>query len=111
MRTAEERIKCMHERASQIRREERKRRVRIMQAVSMVAGLAAVIVLAFLMPGAISKNAAGTAGGGMYASIFADSSALGIILLCVAAFALGVTVTIFCYRLKEWSNERHEEDK
>ena len=51
MRTNEERLAAMHKRAAEIEREDKNRKVLIMQGASVVAGLAAVIVLAFIMPG------------------------------------------------------------
>ena len=36
---------------------------------------------------------------GMNASIFGDSEILGYIVIGIAAFLLGVALTIFCYRI------------
>lgn len=43
------------------------------------------------------------------ASIFADSAAGGYVLLALLAFALGVCVTVLCFRLRVF-HEENEED-
>ena len=42
---------------------------------------------------------------GMNASTFASSDALGLIVVAVVAFILGVSVTVFCYYMRK-SKER-----
>lgn len=86
------------------------RKVRVMQTVSMMAGLAAVIVIAVLMPGFTAVEAPDIERGGLYASLFADSGMLGFIVIGIIAFALGIAVTVFCYTLKAWRGSG-EEDK
>ena len=50
--------------------------------------------------------------GSMNASIFADSHVLGYIIIALLAFALGVSVTIFCYYLKRLNQQADDfEDK
>ena len=110
MRTNEERIAAMHKRAGELEKENRQRRVRIIQAVSVAACIAAVIALAFFMPGLSQALVAGESQGGMSASIFSESSALGYIVIGILAFLLGAAVTIFCFRLRRWQKDKDPED-
>ena len=63
MRTNEERIAAMHKRAAELEKEKRQRRVLIIQAVSAAACFAAVIALAFFMPGFSQAFASGNSQG------------------------------------------------
>lgn len=101
----------MHQRASEIEREARRRKAFAIQAVSAVISLAAVIVMAFVIPAAIPGNITIGAGNGMYASIFSGSSVLGLIVLGIISFALGAVFTVLCYRLKEWRDEGPDGNK
>ena len=106
MRTDEERIKAMHERAANIKREARRRKVMVIQAAASVVSFAAVIVFACLVPGIVGKGMPEIVSGGMNASIFSGNDMLGYIVTGVLAFLLGASVTIFCYRLKKWEEEK-----
>ena len=113
MLTNEERIARMHERAAEIRKKEHSRKVKIVQIASMGASLAAVIVLAVFMP-ALSPDMPDAAGGqsvDLNASIFAESGALGYIVIAIIAFLLGACVTAFCFHLKRWQSKKEQEDE
>ena len=110
MRTNEERIAAMHKRAAELEKEKRQRKVRIIQALSAAACFAAVILLAVFMPGFSQSLGSGNSQGGMSASIFSESSALGYIVIGVLAFLLGTAVTVFCFRLKKWQKDKDAED-
>ena len=103
MRTNEERIVLMHQRADQIERENRTRKVRLFQAGSFAVASALVIVMAFFVRHLSQLNVEGRIPAGMAASIFAQSEMLGLIIVAIGAFLLGVAVTIFCYYLKRWN--------
>ena len=45
----------------------------------------------------------------MHASIFAGSGALGYIVIAIIAFLLGVALTMFCIRLREWQERKDKE--
>ena len=109
MRTNEERIAAMHKRAAELEKEKRQRRVLIIQAVSAAACFAAVIALAFFMPGFSQAFASGNSQGSMSASIFSESSVLGYIVIGILAFLLGAAVTIFCFRLKKWQKDKERQ--
>ncbi len=110
MRTNEERIAAMHKRAAELEKENRQRRVRIIQAVSAAACFAAVIVLSCFMPGFSQALVSGNSQGGMSASVFSENTALGYIVIGALAFLLGSAVTIFCFRLKKWQKDKDPED-
>ena len=107
MRTNEERIAAMHQRAAEMNRADRARKVRIMQATGAVVACAATIMLAIFMPriSDFQPDPNGSTG-----SIFADSGALGYIVIAIIAFLLGVALTMFCYRLREWQMRKDKEE-
>ena len=110
MRTNEERIAAMHKRAAELEKEKRQRTAAIIQAVSVAACFAAVIMLAFLMPGFSQTFISENSQGSMSASIFSESRVLGYIVIGILAFLLGAAVTIFCFRLKSWQKDKDPED-
>lgn len=111
MRTNEERLAAMHKRAAEIEREDRNRKVLIMQGVSVVVGLAAVIVLAFIMPGMAGSLAVESATSAARASIFSANNSLGYIVIAVIAFLFGISVAVFCFRLKKWRDENGDAEE
>ena len=111
MRTNEERIEYMHDRAIQIKQEQKKKKVRLMQIAATVASFAAVIIIAVFMPHFASpETGAGSVPENMNASIFSSGKALGYIVIAVIAFILGVFVTAFCIRLKKWQESKNKEE-
>ena len=106
MRTNEERIRLMHQRASQIEEESRDSRIRVIQAASFSFTFALVIVLAFAVHHLSQRDVAGSIPDGMIASVFTQNEALGYVVIAAVAFLLGVCVTVFCYYIK-----RHNENK
>ena len=112
MRTDEERINMMHARAAHLRRQKRTIKVKIMQAAGAVLSFAAAIVLAIFVPRITDMDAGNPTGqtGGMSASIFGDSSVLGYIVIAIIAFLLGIAVTIFCFRLRKWLEEKDKQN-
>ena len=111
MRTNEERIAALHARAAELEKEKSEQRVRILQAVSATVCFAAVIVLAFLMPGFSENFAGGSPQNGMSASMLSGSRALGYIVIGIVAFMLCVSVSIFCFRLKKWQDDKDQQSE
>lgn len=111
MRTLDERTAAVKQRAAALRRRQRLRRDRLL-GVSLGAGSLALIVgLSLAMPGLLSGASGSAYGGGEgLASIFTDGAALGYIFTGVLAFALGVCLTVFCYRLRRLRQEEEAED-
>lgn len=99
MRTDKEFLDAMHARAERIERETRDRRARWIGLGATLGGLAAVVLLALVMPsfGTASLSAEASA----RASLFAESSALGYVVIGVTAFLLGAAVAVLCYRLRK----------
>ena len=111
MRTNEERIAAMHDRAAKIEQEQRNRRVRLLQCLFSAAAVAVAVLLAVFLPKAVSftQNSA-VLPGNMQASIFNGSSSVGYIVIAVIAFLLGAFVTVFCFRLKKWQEKKNREE-
>ena len=99
MRTNDERIEAMHRRAEKLKTE---RNTRIMQAASAACGLLLVIILAAFMPVLSGRISPQDTQLGLNGSIFSDSGMLGYIVIGIVAFALGITVTVFCYQIKKY---------
>lgn len=112
MRTNEERIAAMHARATELNKQQRARKVRFLQSAGAVVSLAATIMLAIFIPRISNFEAEPVEGAsdGMYASMFGNSNALGLIVIAIIAFLLGVSVAIFCFRLKDWKERKDEEE-
>ena len=90
MRTDEERLKAMHKRAEQIAR-----RNQVRKAWGITAA-----AIGMSMPGIVDGERSLVQDQGMSASVFSSSSILGYVVIAILAFALGVSVTILCVRLK-----------
>ncbi len=104
MRTDKEFLDAMHKRAGEIEREARGRRARLTGLGATFGGLAAVVLFALLMPS--FETASLSAEASARASLFAQSGALGHVVIGVTAFLLGVAVTVLCYRLQKGRDDR-----
>lgn len=91
-------------------REDRKRKARLAGTTASLLSFALVIMSAFLVPKALEKGAPEAISQGMNASIFSTNSALGFIVIGVIAFLLGVALTVFCFRLKDWEDDKNSEE-
>lgn len=111
MRTNEERIAAMHKRADELKKKRQRYRMWVIHSASAVAGFAAVILLAVFVPEVSTEMSSNTTPGAMNASIFSPNGALPLIIIAVIAFFFGVTVTIFCFRLKKWREEQDRSDE
>ena len=105
MRSDEERIAAMHRRAAELEKKKRFRHTLIIQAFGTAACLALVVLLAAAMPEITAPRLPQTAQENMNASIFSNSSALSFIVIAMLSFLLGVSATIFCFRLKKYRDE------
>ena len=74
------------------------RRSRIAAVSCAAACLAAILGLALAMPSVTARFSCADYYGGMTASLFTGES-LGYLLVGLLAFALGVCVTVLCFRL------------
>ena len=105
MRSNEERIELMHQRAAQFKKEENDKKIRIIQTTSFGFALAMAVLLALFMPELTGFSVQGSVPVGMNASIFAQKETLGFIVITILSFLLGVAVTIFCFYLKKLYRE------
>lgn len=109
MRTNDERLAALHKRAGEIKKENRSRRVRLIQYASCAACFLLVITLALWIP--VTEGTLIPSGtGSMSASIFSGSGYLGYIVIGIVAFLLGCAVTVFCFRLRKWQKDKENED-
>ena len=111
MRTDEDRIQAMHRRAADIKKEKRQFRVRLISAAGISICIAAIILMSVCIPGLSGYYVADTSATGMHASIFNGNSFLGLIIIGIVSFLLGIAVTILCFRLKKWQELEHEENE
>ena len=111
MRSNEERVAAVKRRVEQIEGQKRQRRNRLLALSPTVVCLAVIVGVSFAMPALSEKLAGGyTAGYQAAAGIFGSSAAAGYIAVGVLAFALGVAVTILCFRFRNLQ-EQDEEDQ
>ena len=111
MRTNEERAAAVRQRVTQIKQQKRRQRQRITALMAAAACLASIVGVSFAMPALSEKLAGGYSTGYQAAAgIFGSSAAAGYIAVGVLAFALGVAVTILCFRFRNLQ-EQDEEDQ
>ena len=110
MRTCEERVEELHRRMQVRRREQARRRFRLLCAGAGAAALAAVILLALGISLVPLQPQVGNPGGAA-ASIFAEQGALGYVVTALTAFLLGVLLTLFCLRMKKGMDEEDRDDR
>lgn len=111
MRTIEERTKRIHQRTAELKLERQKKQQRILGVVSVAACLFILIGVSALMPEwtrVMPEMSISHSSGA--ASILGSSERLGYIVIAVLAFFLGVSVTIFLYRLRQRNERSQRED-
>lgn len=111
MRTNEERITALHNKAVEIERERRNHIVKLCYIGAAVFSVAAVILISVIIPTLSSNIGLVSANMGMSGSIFSDSNMLNLIIIALAAFLLGISVTVFCYRMSHWQKMGMADDK
>ncbi len=94
MRTNEERITAMHQRADQIQK------TRNIQFISAAMVLLCVILIAVFLP-AVGKLQLNMIPSGGNASIFYETNHLVSVVIALVSFLLGVSVTILCFYIKK----------
>ena len=105
MRTNEERIAAMHQRAAVLVRERRTRMARVLSVSAAAACLVMIFGLSFYVPTVTGTMDSSSIASGMNASLFADAGALGYVVVGILAFTLGILLTMLCFHLKDWQNE------
>ncbi len=101
MRSTEERVAAVKRRTKEIQRQKQIRQGRIVGISSVAACLLFIVGISFAMPGIMACMPGGAyTYSGVAASIFDGSDGFGYVLIGFLAFALGVSVTILCYRIR-----------
>lgn len=110
MHTNEERISTLHNLAAQLKKKDQNRKtaaVMILSAAVCICILAGIAVLiSQVSPSGFTEDAPGI----MSASIFSGSSVLGFLVIAILAFLLGISFTIFCFRLKKYRDGKDRRD-
>ena len=110
MRTNEERLGKLHKRAAQLERKQRNNRFSIICAVSAAVCIGMLSRMAALISEVSQTGFSDDVPAVMNASIFSNHNALSYIVIAILAFLLGIIVTIFCFRLKKYLDEKNRED-
>lgn len=100
MRTSDERFELIKGRAKELKRAELRRKTTLLTVLAVVLCPALAIAVALAAPSMVSPDTE-FAYNGMAASVFANSPVLASITVGVIAFALGVTVTVLCYKIRQ----------
>ena len=110
MRTDDERARMIRKRTAEIKKERQKRNRRALDLLCVAACLILIVELGVFLsgltlgiPGGGVRHASGAAG------LVGSHAALGLILMGIAAFLLGVCVTVLLYRLHR-RNEREQQE-
>ena len=103
MRTAEEQLKRMHQRAAEIKREEDKSRLRALGSLSGGLMVCLILVLQQLQ----SLHHGMLTGQGTGSSLL-DDNAGGYVLAGVIAFITGVVVTAAIYKWRNWNDRKSD---
>lgn len=111
MRSDKERVAAVRRRAAELKRQRRVRQGTLLTGCCGAASLALIVGLAGFMPDALRTAEDGYADFETAGSIFSTSPALGYIAIGLLAFALGVCVTILCFRIRALSGEDRPEEQ
>lgn len=110
MRTTDELVAAVQKRSKEMKRQKEQRRSRVLAIGSVAACMALIVGASLAMPGMLVRvSGSEYTYTGPAASLFAGSAAIGFILIGLLAFALGVCVTVLCYKLRR-QRQRDKED-
>ena len=104
MRTTEERLAAMHNRANELEKQKRDFTAKICYISAAVVAVVAMVLIILVVPNMIVVSDSGSVSNAleMSGSIVSGSSALNSIIVGIGAFLLGVALTIFCYKVSKW---------
>lgn len=107
MHTSKERMDLIFQRTEEIKKEQRRKKRLWMEAGCVAACLVLVISISLCMPGIMGQTASGaishTSGA---ASLIANQSQLGYIVVGIASFLLGSITTVLLYQIKEQNRKK-----
>lgn len=111
MRTCEERVCLIRRRAAEIKKADRKKKQRIVDAGCLVACLLLVTGIGTFLPellgGASYVSMIHTSGA---ASLVVSNASLVYVMMGLMCFLLGMCVTVLLYRVRHKNNHKHYED-
>ncbi len=110
MRTNEDRITMLHQQAAVLYNEDRDRRFRTFCAAGAAVCICILAAISMLIPRTVSNSFIEDTAESMNASIFSGSPVLSYLVIAILAFMLGITVTVFCFRLKKYLDEKDKPD-
>ena len=112
MSSCKERMDLIFQRTEEIRKEQQRKKKLWMQTGCMAACLVLVISLGVCIPGwmeqAVSGSVAHTSGA---ASLIANQSQLGYIVMGIVSFCLGCIATVLLYRIKGRNQQENEQER
>lgn len=116
MRSDDDRMRLIKGRTAELKREKKRRRQSTVTVLSIAASFFLILGMGTLLSsfqGAGNGRGNGTvqmAGGSGAASLISSNSALGLIIMGILAFFLGVCVTVLLYRVRG-AGKREKEDE
>ncbi len=110
MRNTEDRIRAAHLGAKKYRVQRQKRKLQLVAAGTTMLSLCLIVCMATLISPLMVQGDGGTTTPGLYASIFANSSALCYIIIGILSFILGVLVTVLCVLLRRKEEGQGHDD-
>ena len=113
MRTNEEMLRAVHDRAGQMLRNRIRRQNILMGGSAVLCAVALMVLIVVNMPSVMDKLPPKISNT-MQASILTDSGVLGYAVVSIVAFLLGVAVTAFCMMLRNRNNgenKNHDRDR
>jgi cytochrome bd-type quinol oxidase subunit 2 len=110
VQTTEERVLAVKLRSKEIASQNRIRKQRTLKIGSFAGSLLIIVTVSFIMPGVMNLMSDNEYSNiGMAAGIFDGGSFLGYVILGLLSFALGVSVTILSYKIKQRNLESRDD--
>ncbi len=112
MRTTDERIFSVERRVKELQQKKSQRQYYYISLSAVAACLIIIVGIGFSMPDILEGFSGGHYNNTlMMASIFYEGKAIGYVLIGLLAFALGVCLTILCFRLQPGRQRGKEKQK
>ena len=109
MRTNEERSALIHRRIRELKRQQAKKKERLVDLSCVAGSLILILLLAMWSPDSLAHSEGTMAHSAMTASLIGGSAFSGYIVMGILSFLLGVCVTILLYHLHRHFRDRKEE--
>ncbi len=107
MRDINERMAAVKKRTTELEREIRWRRSSVIALGSVAVCLLLILGLALKIPAWTTQFiSAPQTGESVVASLFTGSDMLGVLVVGILAFLLGAAVTVLCFRLRKWTQDK-----